>query len=556
MTVMTGRKALMQIFLREKVEYIFGLPGATEVEFLAAVEDTPEIKYFLGLHETTVIGMAEGYARTSGKAGIINLHTSTGLAAALPLLVNAMQGGVPLIITAGQQDTRLAAQEPQLRSDLVKIATPFTKWATEIVNAEEIPIVMRRAFREALHPPTGPVFVSLPQNILQESLDLEYSPLSNLYSGSHPDPEAVRVAADLLVKGGSPIMIVEDGVTKSEALEEVVQLAELIGARVYQPWMSDVNFPVNHPLYAGDLEVNSASTRQMLELADPLIVIGAPIFAQVKYMKQPLLQPGTKIIQIDNNPWQIGKNFPVTSGIEGNIKVAVRDLINTLQKSLTAEDRDRGKKRINSIRNETEKVTGIFREKMQKEADNTPIAPTRLMEEIRRAIKPGTRVVDDCWSYSSALRYILGFSEAKSYQRSRGGGSIGWGLSGALGVKLASPDRPVVCISGDGSAIWSIQSLWTAARYQIPVTYIICANAIYRQVRIIQKLFLGEDAINRHLGTDIGNPRIDFCGLAKSLGIPATKVEHPEELSGALRSALNSSSPTLVEVYVDGTVPN
>jgi len=173
------------------------------------------------------------------------------------------------------------------------------------------------------------------------------------------------------------------------------------------------------------------------------------------------------------------------------------------------------------------------------------------MQEIKNNLKPGTRIVDDCWSCSAVLRHTLGFSEAKSYQRSRGGGSFGWGLPGALGVKLASPDRPVVCISGDGSALWSIQSLWTAAHYGIPVTHIICANACYQQVRNMKALLMAEKAKGRYLGTSLGHPQNDFCKIAEGMGVQAQRVERPEQLGPALQQAFSVDKPNLVEVYMD-----
>jgi benzoylformate decarboxylase len=183
-----------------------------------------------------------------------------------------------------------------------------------------------------------------------------------------------------------------------------------------------------------------------------------------------------------------------------------------------------------------------------------PIAPSKLMQEIKENLKPGTRIVDDCWSCSAVLRRTMGFSEAKSYQRSRNGGSIGWGLPGSLGVKLASPDRPVVCVSGDGSAMWSIQSLWTAAHYEIPVTFVICANQNYQQVRIMKTLFMGEKTRNIYLGTDLSQPVIDFCQIAGGMGIPARQIDNPEQLGTALKEAFNLGKPNLVEVRVDSKI--
>ncbi|MFC1911041.1 thiamine pyrophosphate-binding protein, partial [Chloroflexota bacterium] len=322
----TGRQAVMEILRSEEVEYVFGIAGATELYFMDALEDYPDIKYILGLQEVVCAGMAEGYARTSGKPGVLNLHTGTGLSASTPMLCNAYKGGVPLVITVGQQDTRLLAYEPDLYADMERIAGPVTKWATEIIHAEDIPTIFRRAFRVATHPPTGPVLISLPQNVMMDSLDFQYEKGAPSFTAIHPDLRAVEVAVNLLAGARNPAIIVEDGVAKGEAVAEVVKLAELIGARVYQPWMSDVNFPLNHPLYAGDLNLSTMAPRQILEKVDVLVVIGSLFFSQPFYLPESLLPSGPKVIQIDSNSWQIGKNFPVSSGIEGDIRVSVTDL--------------------------------------------------------------------------------------------------------------------------------------------------------------------------------------------------------------------------------------
>jgi benzoylformate decarboxylase len=554
MTQMTGIEALIKVLQQEDVKYVFGIPGATEVHVMDALEDHPEIKYILALNEVVSAGMAEGYARTSGKVGFLSLHTGPGLAAATPLLSNAYFGGVPLVITAGQQDTRLLSQEPALTDNLVRIAGPFTKWATEILHAEDVPLVMHRAFRVASHPPTGPVFVSLPQDVLTQAADYEYVKGAPSFNQCFPDPESIRLAADLLGQAVNPVMIVEDGVTKNNALQEVVDLAELIGARVYQPWMADVNFPTHHPLYMGDIDISNLKTRDMLTAVDVLVVIGAAFFAQPVRLAQPLVPPCTKIIQIDNNPWQIAKNFPVSSGVEGDIKVAIGELIKALKKGLPSLAKANAKNRADLISGETRNMRLAFAEKAQKERDKTPIAVSRLMTEIRDALKPATLLVDDCWSCSAVLRQTLDLKRPLSYQRSRGGGSIGYGLPGALGVKLASPDKPVVSIVGDGSAMWSIQTLWTAAHYNIPVTFIVCANSIYRQVRRMKHIIMGEKARGRYLGTDLSHPRNDFCKMAEGMGISARRVDRPEQLNKVLTLALASNQPNLVEVIIEDSL--
>ena len=551
MSRVTGKEAMMQILRSEGVEYVFGIPGATEVQFVDAIEDHPEIKYILCLHEVVAVGMAEGYARTSGKVGVLNLHTGTGLAAGLPMLSNAYWGGVPLVVTVGQQDTRLLAEEAAMSDNLVKIGSPFTKWGTEIIRPEDIPTIMRRAFKIATHPPTGPVLVSLPGDVLANTFDFEYPPSCHSYTRLHPDDRSIKAAVELLSGAKSPAMIVEDGVTKCEALDEVVRFAEQIGARVYQPWMSDVNFPVHHPQYIGDMDPNSLATRDIIEAADVLVVIGSMFFQQAIYLPKPLVPPTTKVIQIDNNPWQIAKNLPIACGVEGDIKVALNDLTEAVTDALTPSARSSIAARVKTISQEKQAMVDAFEKKSLAERDNTPISGTRLMAEIRDAIEPGTRIVDDCWSYSAILRRTIPFKELRSYQRARGGGSIGGGLPTALGAKLASPDRPVVCIAGDGSAMWSIQSLWNASHYSIPVTFIVVSNSCYRQVRIMKTKLMGDEVKGRNLGTVLCPPEIDFCKIAEGLGIAAQKVTDPADLRNALKNALGSGAPNLIDVVVD-----
>jgi benzoylformate decarboxylase len=551
MPKISGRESLVRILRQEKVKYVFGIPGATEVAFMDALEEATDIQFILGLHEMAVVGMAEGYSRVSGQPGFLYLHTNTGLSAGLALLSNAQVGGVPLVVAAGQQDLRLAAKEPALQADLVGIARPFTKWATQIMNASDIPQIMRQAFKTALHPPQGPVFVAIPQNLLMEELEFNYSPVGSSVFGWLPDPQGIRRAADILLQSRRPFFLVEDGVTQYEALKETVSLAERCGARVYQQWMSDVNFPVDHPLYMGDLDVNTPEIRELLGQADVLVVIGSLFFSQAIYTSQSLIPDGLKVIQIDDDSWQLNKNYAVDVALEGNIKTILTQLNQAYQHDISYSQQADVALRSETIHRDSQKVAQELAKKIASEFDHKPIAPSRLMAEIKKALPQGARVVEDCWSASAILRQVLAFSELKTYLRARGGGSIGWGLPGAIGAKLADPDCPVVCISGDGSAAWSIQSLWTAARYHLPVTFVISANAAYRQVRVMKMRIMGEQFKGRNLGTELNNPRLDFCSIARGFGLAAQRVDDPAQLGTVLSQAFRSQLPNLVEVQVD-----
>ena len=540
MTEMLGKEAIMYIFKKEGVEYIFGLPGTTELRFLDELANHPELKYILAMHEDLVVAMAEGYTRASGKVGIANLHTSPGLAAAMSTMHNAKKGGVPLIITAGQQDAANLLQEPPLSGDLVGMAAPYVKWGTEISYAHDIPLAIRRAYKVATTPPTGPVFLSLPQDMLDQTVDLEYASALARPLQSRPDPEVVENAAAWLIHAENPVMIVSAGVEKYDAMSEVVQLAELIGAPVFHGWKTDANFPTGHKQQLGDLR----SVKSLIGEPDVILSVGGPAGIPAP--------PNSKIIHIDDESWEIAKNAPVDAGIWGSVKLSVVDLNNVLQQKMTADARKKINDRIEQIARKKAGVVAALKKKMQEEQDNVPIAFSRLVHDID-ACRPSDAIVfDDCWSYSrSHLADSMEYNEPRSYARTRGG-AIGAGIANAIGMQLGCPERKVIAVVGDGSAMWGNQALWTAAHYNIPVTVVVCANASYRMLNRGKIIFLGSHVKDKKMpGFEFDEPRIDFCKMAESMGVGAQKVEKPGELMSALKSAVESNAPSLVEVYVD-----
>jgi len=552
MTMMAGKNVLIELLRHEGVEYVFGIPGATELQFMDALEEAPDIRYILGLHEVVCVGMAEGYARASGKVGFLNLHTGPGTAAALPMLSNARSGAVPLVITVGQNHTRLLQYDPGLSGDIVGMGKLYTKWSTEIVHAEDIPTTIQRAFKMAMQPPTGPVLVSIPQNVLEQPFDFKYRPNTTVHSRLRPDKAALGVAVEILREAKRPLILVESGVARCDALDEVVRFAELTGSRVYQSWMSDVNFPVTHPQYLGDLDPTSSQAKSVLKDVDVLIGIGCSLFRQGFFNPEPTLPPNMRFIHIDDDPWEIGKNFPVDCGIQGDIKAALAELNESIENGIPSIMAGETKKRGKEIAQEKSELDKRLKNQIENERVLMPIAISRLMKEIREAMTPGTVVVDDCWTSSGMLRQVLDLKDPKTFFRARQGGSIGWGLPAALGVKLGLPDKRVIAVSGDGSAAWSMQSLWTAARYRIPVTFVITNNATYRQVKVVRKIVLGDYPLTeRHEGMELDDPIIDFSMLAQSMGVTGETVKDPEDLSRALKAAVDSGEPRLVEVFVE-----
>lgn len=550
--MMSAQQALIELLRREGVEYVFGIPGATEILFMEALESAPDIRYVLSLHEVVCAGMAEGYARASGKVGFLNLHNGPGLAAALPMLHNARTGGVPLVITVGQNDTRLLQYDPHLFGDNVDMGRIYSKWSAEITHSEDLPVALQRAFKMALQPPLGPVVISMPQNVLEGEFDFDYKANTTVYSRLRPDKAALGHALDIIRQARKPMLLVESGVARCDALDEVTRFAELIGARVYQNWMSDVNFPVNHPQYLGDFDLNAPTAKRAFEGTDVLIGVGCSLFAQAFYTPAERLPRSARIVHIDENPWEIGKNLPADCGIHADIKSALSELNEMLETGLSPEERAEINERKTAIATERAGQNEDFAGQVKAEWGRTPVSVSRLAAEIREALPPDAVIVDDCWSSSSVLRKTIQPSRPRSFFRARKGGSIGWGLPGALGVKLGLPRAPVVAVSGDGSAAWSMQSFWTAAHARIPVTFVVVNNAVYRQVKLVRRVVLGDYPLNeRHPGMEIDDPVVDFTMLARSMGVKAEAVRDPEELRRVLKTAFDSGEPRLVEVFVE-----
>ena len=552
MTLTTGARALVELLRHQGVEYVFGIPGATEIRFMEALEEAPGICYVLGLQEVVCAGMAEGYARATGKPAFLSLHTVPGVAAASPLLYNARLGRVPLVVTVGQNDTRLLQRDPHLAGDIVGIGKIHAKWSTELVHAGDIPTIISRAFKMAMQPPTGPVLVSLPQNVLEQEFDFTHEPGTVVFSRIRPDGAALAQAVETLLRAERPLILVESGVARCDALDEVVRFAELTGSRVYQAWMSDVNFPVTHCQYLGDLDPTSAEARDIFHDVDILIGIGCSLFAEGFLHTETPLPTSTKIIHIDDDPWEIGKNLRTDCGIQGDIKIVLTELNAALEAALPKDARRRAEQRAAHISREKAESDAALQARLAEERDQVPISVSRLMTEIKEVMGRDTVIVDECWSASRDLRQILDLARPNSFFRSRKGGSIGSGLPMALGVKLGVPDRRVIAVVGDGSAAWSMQSLWTAARYLISVTFVITNNATYRQVKLVRQAVLGDESLpgEKHEGMELDFPVIDFCVLARSMGMHGERLSRPEDLEGALRNAVASGEPRLVEVMM------
>ncbi len=555
MAKMTGIDALMAVLDSYDVEYVFGNPGSTEVVFMDALFEHPRIKYMLALHETVAMGMAGGYSWASGKTGFVNVHTAPGVANAISALYNANVADFNIVLTAGQQDTRLIQREPGLTGDLVSMTKPFTKWSAEVQHPQDIPLMMHRAFKMSGQTPQGPTFLSLPQDVLSREADIEVGRPSWIPSGLRPDPEAIDRAATLLAGAKSPVLFLGFRVSRCGALGEAVKLAELIGARVTENRIrAETAFPTDHLLFEGGMWTDVPNAAEVMKDADVVMAIGANFISQLFYTSDQIVNPASKVIHLDTDPWEIGKNQPTDIGILADIKAALGELLAAVSEKMTGDERAGARERVSSISDANRRRREVIWEQAQSGGNAEPMSASRLMLGLKEAIPPDTVIVDGGITSSMALRDLLDFGDAESYLAVRDNdGSLGDALPMAMGVKLALPDRPVVGVVGDGNAMYSIQGLWTAAHHQIPVVWVICNNATYRILKLNSMRVLGPEAREKLHSVDLGGPALNFARIAESLGIDGVQVTRGDEVQPAIERALALGKPALVDAVIDGS---
>ena len=543
----------MEMLITHGVEYIFGNPGTTELPIMDGMQDYPNLKYILGLQEASAVAMADGYARASGKCSFVNLHIAGGLANGISMLYNAYRGGTPLILTAGQSDTRMLVEEPLLSGDLVEMCRQYSKWSGEVRHATDVPVAIRRAFRTALTPPTGPVFLSLPWNVLDEEADLDLTPASPVYARIRPDAEALERAAGLLAGAENLLMLVGDRVAQAGAVSEAVRVAEILGARVAAAIYSEVNFPTDHPQFEGLLNLNSPATSETFSQNEVILAVGCNIFSRFLYLP-PLLSKKIKLVHLDVSAWEIEKNHPVEVGIWGDIKIGLKDLSEALGNMMSGAQQEAAGIRASRLAEAKAQLQASYLEEARHAWDQQPMDPARLFIEMKEVLPKNTIIVSEAITSTLPLFRAMTFDEPGSFFSLRGG-ALGWAIGGALGIQLARADRPVVCIVGEGSAMYGIQGLWTAAYYDLPVTYVICNNRSYRILKqfLINYYYpaLGlEDRQSDYIGMNFSKQPLDCAGVARGFGVEGFRVDKPNQLRATLEKALSLGRPSLVDVHI------
>jgi benzoylformate decarboxylase len=548
----SGRSAFIELLKSEGVTHLFGNPGTTELPIMHALADYPEMRYVLGLQEAIVIAMADGYARASGKLVACNVHVAPGLGNAMGSLFTAFNSGTPLIVTAGQQEQGHGLTEPLLYAPLVPIATPVVKWATEVTRLEDLPRIVHRAAKVATTPPTGPVFISLPGDILNAFGAIDLGQATRVDTRVRPSDESLHALAQRLLDAKRPVIIAGHEIVVSNAFAEAAQLAEMLGCPVYdQTVLQGAHFPSEHSAYLGPLSRDQKTVRGLLEPYDTVISLGSDFLRMSVYSDIEPLPPHVSIIQIGLRDWEMGKNYPAEIAVRADIKETLRVLT-----PLIAELG--GAARTKRATEQTAQFAGhnwTAHRKRRAEAalakaGAQPIDSEWLMLTITDLLPKGAIVVDEALTTAANLAAFLPMRDRYAYFGNVSGG-IGWGIAAAVGVQLAQPDRKVVSLLGDGSAMYSIQALWTAAHHKLPMTFVLFNNGGYRIIKQRLKLFHSTD---RFIGMDFTDPPIEFAALAAALGVQGHRVETPAAFRAAYAEAVAANKPTLIEVMVDGSV--
>ena len=549
---MSGKRAFLELLKQEGVEMVFGNPGTTELPLMDAFAVEHEIKYVLGLQEAALMAMADGYAQASGKLAVLNFHVAPGLGNAMGMLYDAQKASSPVLITAGQQDTDYLATEPILSADLPTLARPFVKWAAEVQRLSDLPRLVHRAAKTALAPPTGPVFLSLPGDILKAEGEVDLMGPTRVGPRIRGDLGELAKAAAILAEAKRPVIMAGDVVAQSRAHAELVELAELIGAPVYAEFVPNTaSFPTSHPLFRGNVTRLQPAVRKVLDEYDVLISAGGDLFTLSLPSHVDPMPPGMRLIHLDTDPWEIGKNYPAHAAILGDPKSTLPELTAMVRERMSSAARGEARARLQTASEVSLADREAIRAKARALAGTTPVQPLALLGAIGEMLPKDAVVIEEVLSSAPGIRQLINSDDPQSYFGLRGGG-IGWGLPASIGIKLALPHRPVVALIGDGSAMYTVQALWTAAHYRIPVVFVILNNTSYRILKQRLHALRGHaEQVDTYVGMELLDPAIDFVGLSRSLGVAAERAKTVHDATDLIAKALKDNVPMLIDVALD-----
>lgn len=543
---MTPLEALLAILRDEGVTHIFGNPGTSELPFLDALVDASDMEYVLGVHEGPLVAMADGYARATRRPAFVNLHIAAGTVNGMIGLLNARRSRTPMVVMAGQQDRRHLLSDPMLSGDLVALAAAAVKRTYDLQHAHDLPVVFRRAFAAAIRPPAGPVFVSVPMDLLAETTTVDVPP--RICTPSLGVASDLTAAVRLLGESRAPALIAGDDVGRTGAVADAVRLAEALGAEVWhQPMHDGIDFPMSHALHRGSLPPVAAEIRAALAPYDLVLLVGTHAFAAHHYSAGPFIDPRIPVIQIDRDAEELGRNVPLAVGLLGDPRQTMGALTKAIgERTAGAEERfARIAARTRAARAEVEELA-------RGSAQQAPMDPLAACAAVVAALPPDCVVVEEAITSGVQLRRLLRLDRPDSLRHSVGGG-LGGGTGMAVGTALADPERPVVAVLGDGCTLFGLQGLWSAARYDVPVTFVVMNNGEYRTLKdTLDQWHSRASMAGSYPGLDLAEPPMDFTTAAAFFGFEAARARTPAEVTELVERAVATRRPFLIDVPIRG----
>ena len=521
----TVKDATFNLLRAFGVKKVFGNPGSTELPFLSDWPD--DIDYVLGLQEASVVGMADGYAQATRNAGFVNLHSAAGVGNALGNIFNAYRNQTPIVITAGQQARSIMPLLPFLFAErATEFPQPYVKYSIEPARPEDVPAAIARAYYVAMQPPCGPTFVSVPvDDWTRPTQPVEARQVSRELG---PDPAAMKALVSALAESKRPALVVGPGVDRAEAVDLMVRVAEKARAAVWvSPFSARCSFPERHPQFAGFLHASPGQVSDALRDHDLVVVIGAPVFTFHVEGHAAIFDGATTIFQITDDPTAAAVT-PSGTSIVATMKPALTMLLELLP--------------------ETKRVIPAGRALLPAPTAADPIPTEFLLDALFHAMPKDAALVEEAPSHRPAMQKFMPMRGQDSFYTMASGG-LGYSLPAAVGISLGRPEVRTVCLIGDGSAMYSIQALWTAAQRKLPLTVVVINNSGYGAMRSFSQVMQVRNVPGLEL------PDIDFVKIAEGMGCHAVRVSKASELGAALKRGLAHEGASLIEVMVDSAVP-
>lgn len=553
----TGRFTIIEQFLADGMNFMFGNPGTVEQGFLDALSSYPEMRYVLTLQESVAVMVADGYARATQKPTLVQLHSTPGVGNAIGALYQAKRGHSPLVVIGGDAGIQYLGMEAQMAGDLVAFTEPVTKWSTVVSHPSSLLRVIRRAIKIAATPPMGPVYVCVPQDVL-DAISTEPVRGTDIPSTRvAPDPALVRQAAEFLAAGLQPMFFIGDGVAYSGAQLEAERVATLLGAEVWEADSGEVNFDYSHPAYMGMTgHMFGKNSLPIMQKGDAILVVGTYLLPEVFPELGDIFQPGAKVVHFDLNAYEIAKNHPVTLGVVADPKLSLAVLGEALEAAMTPRQRAAAEKRLAALEQARSEKRQAQIEADHKVRDSVPLKMSRFMEELGPRLPEDAIIFDEALTSSPPVVRYHPPRRTGEYFLTRGG-SLGVGIPGAIGAKLANPGKLVIGFTGDGGSMYTIQALWTASRHNIGAKFIVCNNGSYRLLQLNIDEYWKERGIAKHeypMAFDMSHPPINFVELARGMGVPGVRVEKPWEIGPAIDQMLAAPGPFLIDLVLEGDV--